>query len=134
VLGPGQVEHIEELSGPLVHLGSGQPPQPPAVPEEFTPREPLEESQPLGQHPDPRLHGHRIRPHVMPDDRDAPLIGPQQPGHHGEGRGLPGSIGPDQPDELPSGQLQINPGNSNLLPKPLPEPTHTYSRRHGSQP
>jgi hypothetical protein len=126
VLGAGQVEHVQQLRGPLVHLGPGQSAQPARVGEQLPPRQPLEQPQPLGQHPDPGLHLDRIAPHVVPDHLDRPLVRPEQPGDHGERGGLPGPVRPDEPDELARGQLQIDPAHGHLLPEPLPKPLHAH--------
>lgn len=126
VLGAREVEYVEELGGALVDLGAGQAAQPSGVAEEFAPGEPFEEPEPLGQDTDPRLDLHRVAPHVVADDLDGALVGPEQPGHHRQGGGLAGPVRTDEPDELPRGQLQIDPGDGDLLPEPLPEPPHTY--------
>lgn len=126
-----QIEHVQQLGGPLVGLGAGDPAQPAVVGEEFLTGEPLEEPQPLGQHPDPRLHRDRIGPHVVAADLDLAHVGPEQPRHHGERGRLARAVRPDQPDEPARRQVQIDPGDGRLRAEPLPQSPHPHGG-HGS--
>lgn len=128
VLGPREIQDVEQLGGPLVHLGARQAAQPSRVAEEFTAGEALEEPQPLREHPDPGLHLDRVPPHVVAADLDAAHVGPQQPGHHGERGGLPRAVGAHQADEPAGGQLQVDPSDRDLLAEPLPQSLHPHGR------
>lgn len=136
VLGAREIEDVQQLGGPLVDLGAGQSTQPAGVGEEFTPGEAFEEPQPLRQDADAGLHLDRVPPHVVPDDLHRALVGAEQSGDHRQGGGLPGPVRPDQPDEPPGGQFQIDPGDGGLGPEPLPEPldTNSCSTTHTGRP
>src|SRR5918999_3611403 len=130
--GPGRVaeaEHLQQLAGPRLHHRRRHPPQQPVVGEQLGPGQPVEQAQVLGQHPDPPLGRHRVAPHLDPVDQHQPGVGPQQPRHHPQGGRLPGPVRPDQPEEGPMGDVQVEPGHRQLGPERLAQPPHRQRGR-----
>ena len=120
----GQVQHVQQLRRPRPRLGDGQAAQPPGVLQHLLAAQPLEQPGLGRHHPDDRLGGNRVRPHIQPVDQDLAGIRPQQPGHHRQGRGLPGPVRPDEPGQRAGRDLQIDPGHRLLLAEALAQPAH----------
>src|SRR4029453_9663187 len=56
----------------------------------------------------------------------------QQPGHHPKGGRLPGPVWPDQPEEAPMRDVQIDPAHRQLGPERLPQPARRQRGRRAS--
>ena len=95
----GQVEHVQQLLGPGAGLAGRHAAEPPGVFQQLLTAQPLEQPGLGRHHPDDRLGGGRVGPHVQPVDQDPAAVRPQQAGHHRQGRGLPCPVRPDQPGE-----------------------------------
>ena len=125
----GQPQHLQQLAGPRLHHRRRQAPQQAVVGEQLGPGEPVEQPEVFGQHPDAPLGLHRVAPHLDPVDQHQPAVGPQQPGHHPQRGRLPGPVGPDQPEEAPVGDVQVDPGHRHLGPERLSQPSHRQRGR-----
>jgi len=121
---PAEARLFERLSGEelLEYAGRlrGMPAaEAPGVFQQLLTAEPLEQPGLGRHHPDDRLGGGRVGPHVQPADQDLAAVGPKQAGHHRQRGGLPGPVRPDQPGERSGRDLQVDPGDRLLLAETL---------------
>ena len=132
VLGGDQVEHVEQLTGPVGHQVGGQAPQETAVGEQLQAAEAFVEAEVVGQHADPGLGCRGIGPDVEALDADQAGVGAQQPGHHPDRGGLAGTIGADQAVEAAGRDRQVDAGDGHVVVEALPQASDLHrSERRG---
>jgi hypothetical protein len=120
----GEIEQGKQFSGPGAGRRGRQAAQPPGVLQQFGAAEPLEQPGPGRHHPNARLGGAGIGPHVEPVDHHLAAVRPQQPGHHRQGRGFARPVRADQPGTRPGRDVQVDPGDRLLRAEALAQPAH----------
>jgi hypothetical protein len=102
-----QVEEIEQLVAALRDLRGGEPIEEAGEAQVLGHRERAVERRFLEHDADRSAHGHRAASHVVPGDARIALRRPQQRREHVDRRRLAGAVRPEQPEELPCRNLEI---------------------------
>jgi hypothetical protein len=131
----GQLEYLGEFGAPLAGSGRAQPVQPPreqqVLPSGSRRVRPAE----LSDISDPPPHQRRVPPDVRPGDERGARVGGQQRGEDAHGRGLAGTVGAEQPEDLALGDGQVDPADGLDGLARYPEvPAHPADFDHGAHP
>ena len=107
VAGVGEAQGDQQLLGALGDELAVHPAQQARIGHQLSTGQAVEQPEPVGQHPDPRLGSDRVGPDVDTQDLRRPFVGAEQAGGHGQRGGLACTVRTHEAEERPPRHVEV---------------------------